>query len=251
MLKSSVDSAVEPDRPSARDWLELGGLLALAAAVRAFAWSRTAVLFNDGPIFLALADALCAGRFADVLAHPQHPFYPALVAGLEMLSLSPEVAAIAVSITGGLLSVAAIFWMAWARFGREVAWISAWVVALHPWAVDFSSDVMSDGLYAGLYLTSFALLVDLVERPSVRRGVAFGILTALSFWTRPEGLGLVVVAVVCMAWRASTMPEERGRLARSAIVFLVVCAVLVGVLRFSEARSGEGLALTQKKEVSR
>ena len=250
MLKSSRGNAGERPTPAAADWLALSGLLALAAAVRAFAWSRTAVLFNDGPIFLALADGLRAGRFADVLAHPQHPFYPALVAGLEMLSISPEVAAIAVSIAGGLLSIGAIFWMAWARFGREVAWISAWVVALHPWAVDFSSDVMSDGLYAGLYLASFALLVDLVERPSGRRAMAFGILTAFAFWTRPEALGLVVVAVLCLAWRASTTPEERGRLVRSAGVFLTVCALLVGVLRFSEARSGEGFALTQKKSIT-
>ena len=33
----------------------------------------------------------CAqGRFADVLAHPQHPLYPALIAVLEPLSLAPE-----------------------------------------------------------------------------------------------------------------------------------------------------------------
>lgn len=250
MLKSSRGRTGERPTPAVGDWLALGGLLALAAAVRAFAWSRTAVLFNDGPIFLALADALRAGRFADVLAHPQHPLYPALVAGLEMFSISPEVAAISVSIAGGLLSIGAIFWMAWARFGREVAWISAWVVALHPWAVDFSSDVMSDGLYAGLYLVSFAWLVELVERPSGRRAAGFGVMTGFAFWTRPEGLGLVVVAVLCLAWRASTMRAERGRLVRSAGVFLLVCAVLVGVLRFSEMRSGEGFAWTQKKSIA-
>jgi hypothetical protein len=61
------------------------------------AWSRTAVLFNDGPIFLALADALRAGRVADVLAHPHHPLYPALIASLEQLGFAPEAAAIAVS----------------------------------------------------------------------------------------------------------------------------------------------------------
>ena len=36
------------------------------------------------------------------------------------------------------------------------------------------------------------------------RACAFGVLAGLAYWTRPEGLVLVVVAVVCMAWRAWT-----------------------------------------------
>ncbi len=250
MLKSSVGSRAERRAPGRADGWALGGLLAVAALVRVLAWSRTAVLFNDGPIFLALADALRAGRFADVLAHPHHPLYPALIAVVEPLARAPEAAAIAVSIAGGLLAVAAIFWMAWARFGREVAWISAWVVALHPWAVDFSSDVMSDGLYAGLYLAGFAVLVDWLERPDGVRAFAFGALAGLAFLTRPEGLVLVVVAFACIAWRAATAPVERGRLLRSAAVALVVCAALAGGLLFSEVRSGEDFAFTQKKSIA-
>jgi hypothetical protein len=242
--------SAEQRAPGRVDWLAFGGLLALAVLIRVLAWSRTAVLFNDGPIFLALAEALRAGRLADVLAHPQHPLYPALVAALELLSTAPESAAIAVSIAGGLLAVGAVFWMAWARFGREVAWISAWVVALHPWAVDFSSDVMSDGLYAGLYLAGFAVLVDWLERPYGVRALAFGALAGLAYLTRPEGLVLVVVAVVCMAWRAASTPDERGRLVRGAGVALVACAALAGGLRFAEARIGEDLAVTQKKSIA-
>ena len=40
------------------DSLGLAAALAVAFGVRAFAWSRTAVMFNDGPIFLALAEAI-------------------------------------------------------------------------------------------------------------------------------------------------------------------------------------------------
>lgn len=250
MLKSSVGSSAERSAPGRADWGALGGLLALAGLVRWVAWSRTAVLFNDGPIFLALADALREGRVADVLAHPHHPFYPALIAVLERLALAPEVAAVAVSIAGGLLAVGAIFWMAWARFGREVAWISAWIAALHPSAVDFSSDVMSDGLYAGLYLAGFAVLVDLLERPESFRAFAFGALVALAYWTRPEGLVLVVVAIVCVAWRVSTGPVERGRLLRCAAIALVVSGALAVGLLLGEARIGEDLALTQKKSIA-
>jgi len=249
VLKSNVGNEAERDRPARADLRALAGLLAFAALVRAFAWSRTEVLFNDGPIFLALADALRAGRFADVLAHPQHPLYPALIAALELLSLPAEFAAVGVSIAGGLLAIAAIFWMAWARFGREVAWISAWVVALHPSAVDFSSDVMSDGLYAGLHLAGFALLVDLLERPGLCRAMAFGLSVGLAYWTRPEGLALAGVAGVCGVGRAWMARADRGRLLRSAAVWLAAGALLVVSLRLVEARPGEDLSWSQKKSI--
>lgn len=245
-----MDIATGRERPARADLWALGALLVVAALVRAIAWSRTAVLFNDGPIFLALADALRAGRFADVLAHPQHPLYPAWIALLGLLSLPAESAAVGVSIAGGLLAVAAIFWMAWSRFGREVAWISAWVVALHPYVVDFSSDVMSDGLYAGLHLAGFALLVDLLERPGRRRAIAFGLVVGLAFWTRPEGLALGVVALVCTAGRAWTSRAHRARLLRCAAVFVAAGAVLVVALLFAETRGAEELAWSQKKSVA-
>ncbi len=251
MLSGGASDPVAPIRPAVRDWLGLGALLAFAGALRAFAWSRTAVLFNDGPIFLALAQALREGRIGDVLAHPQHPLYPALVALLEAFALAPEAAAVAVSIAGGLLAVAAVFWMAWARFGRSAAWISAWVVALHPWAVDFSSDVMSDGAYAGLHLASFAVLVELLERPSRGRALAFGLLAALAYWTRPEGLVLVVVAGVGLATRIGTArQEDRRRFAGSAGIVLLLCLGLAGAFVVAERRADGDLGLSQKKSIA-
>lgn len=238
------------DAPWASEGWALGGLLLIAAAVRWLAWCRTAVLFNDGPIFLALAEALRERRVGEVLAHPQHPLYPALVALLEGVALAPESAAIAVSIAGGLLAVVAIFWMARARFGRTAAWVSAWVVALHPWAVDFSADVQSDGLYAGLFLASFAVLVDFLERPSAGRGVAFGVLAGLAHWTRPEGLVIAGVAIVCLAAQAFARPAERRLPVGPAVIALVACAGLVGALAVAELRSGSGFALSHKKSLA-
>ncbi|MFO0687679.1 MAG: glycosyltransferase family 39 protein [Myxococcota bacterium] len=247
---------IEADRPSTgaglgtRDRAVLVLLLIGAAIVRAIAWSRTAVLFNDGPIFLALAEALRAGRTADVLAHPQHPLYPALVAVVEALGVAPEPAAITVSIAGGLLAVAAVHRLAFACFGPAIAAASGAIVALHPWAVDFSADVMSDGLYGGLFLAGLAALVELLERPSAVRAAAFGLIAGLAYWTRPEGLVLVVAAVVLFALRIATRPAERRALVRIAVVFLALVALFVGVLRASEGDGGDAFSPTAKKSVS-
>jgi len=172
-----------------RDVWGLGGILIVAGLVRAVAWSRTAVLFNDGPVFLGMAEAIRAGRWDEVLAHPFHPLYPGLVAMLAALPIDLESAAVSVSILGGLLSVVAIFCFTRRAFGREIAWLSAWTVALHPWAVDFSSDVMSDGLYAGLYLLGFAAMASVVTRPRLGMALVCGAVAGLAYLTRPEGFG--------------------------------------------------------------
>jgi Dolichyl-phosphate-mannose-protein mannosyltransferase len=246
-----VSGAREP-RLGARDFAALSALLALAAALRLCAWQRTAVMFNDGPIFLALAEALRAGRIAEVLAHPQHPLYPALIAVFGGWSGSDEAAAVWISVAGGVAAVAAVFAMARARFGRAVAWPAAWVVALHPWAIDFSADVMSDGLYAGLYLTGFALLVSLLERPSIGFGLAFGLVAGLAFLARPEALVLVAGAALLFAWQAVTEAEAARRRARllAAACALLVCAAIAGGYRLGAAVGGAGVELTSKKSVA-
>lgn len=235
--------------PSARAVLALVGVLAVAAGMRAIAWSNTAVLFNDGPIFLAMAAALREGHVERVLDHPQHPLYPALVAAVEGLGLAPETAAVCVSLGGGLLAIAAIFRLAWSRFGPACAWGSAWLVALHPWAVDFSADVMSDGLYMGLHLAALALLIELLERPRAGRAAGFAFVAGLAYWTRPEGLSLFVIAVLAGGLRRLGSGREGHGLRRVLAASLGVGLLFVVALRAAEWRAGDGVALSQKKSV--
>jgi len=232
-----------------------GGRLALvlfvALALRAYAWSQTAVLFNDGPIFLALAEAIGEGRWAEVLAHPYHPLYPGLIALVSAFSVDRETAAVVVSIAGGLLSVAAVFWFVRDVFGRDVAWLAAWMVALHPWAVDFSSDVMSDGLYTGIFLLGFALMVRVVGRPTWKTAAACGVVFGLAFLTRPEGAGLFLACLVLLSLRAIRLPESRRAATVSGIALLVAGSiVLAPFVIFVSGLTGE-FTVTQKKSLSR
>jgi 4-amino-4-deoxy-L-arabinose transferase-like glycosyltransferase len=232
-----------------RDAIGLAGLLGLAAAIRVLAWSRTTVLFNDGPVLLSIAQAMGEGRWDEVFAHPFHPLYPLSVWLLGQGSLDPEVAGVVVSIAGGLLSIAAlhVFWRT--LFDRQVAWLGAWVVALHPSAVDFSSDVMSDGLYVGLYLAGLAALARAVMRPALRPALLAGVFSGLAYWVRPEGVGLLIVALVLLGLRAMRDGAERrrwlGALAGLLLVGVLLASVYVAVV---ESRTGEA-ALTRKKSI--
>lgn len=225
-------------------------LLGVAAWLRAVAWQKTAVLFNDGPVFLGMAEGILAGRWDEILAHPYHPLYPALIALVSLGGADLETAAVAVSIGGGLLSVLAIFLFAYRGFGREVAWLSAWTVALHPWAVDFSSDVMSDGLYAGLYLLGFSFLASYLDRPKTGAALGCGLAAGLAYLTRPEGVGLLIVAGVLFVARAVAKREDRIELLRAFLVLGLAAAFVMAPLVFFMAKQSGEVGLTTKKSLS-
>ncbi len=232
-----------------RDGLGLLAILVVAAAVRAVAWSNTVVLFNDGPVFLGMARAIEAGRWAEVLAHPFHPLYPALIALVARVPMDFEDAAIVVSIAGGLMSVLGIFLFVRRAFDRDLAWLAAWIVALHPWAVDFSSDVMSDGLYAGLYLLGFAALAATIEKPRLSRALGCGLAAGLAYLVRPEGVGLLVACALLLLVRASVNKADRKRtLVAMAGLFLVAGLVMAPLVGSITEQSGQW-SLTRKKSL--
>jgi 4-amino-4-deoxy-L-arabinose transferase-like glycosyltransferase len=240
----------EPGSGAGHVGLGLAAILAVALAVRVVAWWRTAVMFNDGPIFLAMAEAIAQGRWADVLVHPYHPLYPALIALLGVFPIHLETAAVMVSILGGLLSVAAIFWFVRDAFGVDVAWLAAWVVALHPWAVDFSADVMSDGLYMGFFLVGFVAMARMVEHPTAPNTLACGITSGLAYLVRPEGAGLLVACVLLLAARGLFDRTQRGRLALSCVGLLLAAAVVMAPFVVAVGQQTGEFVLTQKKSVS-
>ena len=122
-----AESATRPeahalDRPASTLWRReawlVAGILALAAGARIARWAVTAVMFNDGPVFLALAKALAAGDWQAALAHPFHPLYPLSIVAAQAVVPDWETAAVAVSILAGTAAVGCLYAFVRAAFGR-------------------------------------------------------------------------------------------------------------------------------------
>jgi hypothetical protein len=178
-----------------REAIAVAAIVLLAALLRTIRWEQNAVLFNDGPLFLELAQVLQAGDLRLALAHPYHPLYAMLIAALEPVAGSLERAGAALSILGGSAAVFALWAFLRSSFGVRSAWIGALLLAVHPRAVEYSGDVQSDGLYLALFLGSVACLWRALSRASLPAAAAAGALAGLAYLTRPEGLGLVLVAL--------------------------------------------------------
>ncbi len=233
-------------------------MLALAAgALRWLVWTRTAVIHNDGPTFLGLAQLMGEGEWRAALAHAFHPLYPISVLAaqraLEVIGLAEgaagwERAGALVSVCSGAASVLAAYALLRWTLGGRLALAGAAVLAVHPYAVSYSSDVQSDGLYLALFLASAACGWRALRDSDLRFALATGVGSALAYLTRPEGIGVAGMLAFLLCVRALRAPLRRAGLATA--LALSVPALLVSAPYLLHLRESSGhWALTRKKSV--
>ncbi|MFP8881227.1 MAG: glycosyltransferase family 39 protein [Myxococcota bacterium] len=227
--------------------LPIAAVVLVALAVRAVAWQRTGVIFNDGPTFIGLARLIEQGHWDAVFAHPFHPLYPAAIAAMHPLFDNWELAAVAVSALSGAAATAVLFVFLRQAFDLRIAYIGAVLLAFHPYAVAHSADVQSDGLYALLFLMSVTSLWLACSTLRIGWALATGALAGLAFWVRPEGLGVALVGtgIGTLLIALRRWPAHRGLSWISALSLASAIVVVPYVLVLHD-QSGSWM-LTQKK----
>jgi hypothetical protein len=232
------------------DALLIAALAVLAATVRALVWQRTAAIFNDGPVFIGLARLIDEGEWGAVIAHPFHPLYPLAIAVSHLGFEDWETAAVAVSVVSGAAAVALLFVFLRDAFDRRTAWIGGLVLAVHPYAVFFASDVQSDGLYLACFLGAVALLWKAFRSGRWPLAAAAGGAAGIAYLIRPEGVGAVLVGVALAALAVARRRWSPGR--GIAWVAALTTAALLLMAPYLVALRGQTGAwvLTQKKSMA-
>jgi hypothetical protein len=229
----------------------LATLLILAALFRALRWSAVAVIFNDGPIFIGLAQAVAAGEWAIALSHQYHPLYPILIAGVHALIGEWELSAVAVSVVGGTAAVGCLYGFVRSAFGVPTAFAAAAILAVHPYAVEFCGDVQSEGLYLALFLGAVWALWLGLQSGGLAAALVAGLLSGLAYLTRPEGLGLLAVGGVIATWYVLRRSWSRRRAAAWGALLLLGAACVAGpYVVWLRTETGDWY-VTQKKAVAR
>ena len=244
--------AAYPAGPLSRSQrIALGCVVGAAAGVRLARAYLSDGIFNDGPVFLGLAQRIAASDWSAALDHPYHPLYPLAIVLAHGSIGEWEPAAIAVSVVSGAAATWLLFLFLRSSLGTTSAWLGSTLLAVHPRLVDWSSNVQSDGLYLALFLASVWLAWEAFQsrRPALAAGA--GAASGLAYLVRPEGIGIVLVALLWVglaslrrAWRA------REGLAWGAA--LLAAAFLVALPYLLALRIDQGTwTLTHKKSVAK
>jgi hypothetical protein len=222
-------------------------LAAVAVAARAVAWQRCAAMMNDGPRFLELAQQYAAGEWAVALSHRFHPLYPILIAAVQPAAGSWDGAAAAVSIVSGGVAVAFLYDFLRRSFEGFVPLVGALLFAVHPYAVPFSADVQSEGLYIALFLGALAFGWRALETPRLGVATLAGLLSGLAYLTRPEGLGVALATGLVFLGLTLCRQRSGAQLARVGLGLALGTMLAAGPYLVALERQEGELRLTRKK----
>jgi len=197
-------------------------IIVLAAlGVRLFVGLRAEMISRDGAKFIWYAQGLSRQPLAEIRARDQHPLYPTLVLGVHraLEGLRPlcgvvpadpvrswPLAAVIVSLGGGLAVVVAVYLIAGSLFDARIALIAALLAAATAEFCQLSADALTDMPHLAVYL--FAMVTGIRGVRDRKRIWLFiaGVLSGAAFLIRPEGAEVAVVVVVGVALLARGFP---------------------------------------------
>ncbi|MBI3089151.1 MAG: glycosyltransferase family 39 protein [Candidatus Tectomicrobia bacterium] len=229
-----------------RAWT-LVGLLGLAFALRALAGLLVEVISKDGTVYATNGAHLAAGRFSEGLASFFPPGYPIFIALASFVAPSPEAAGKVVSLLLGTLGLLPLYLLTRRLAGSAAALAACLAYAVHPAAVRYGGEVLSEATYITLLLTGCVAALAAVLEARRPAALLLGGVAAAAYLVRPEGLGLVVMGVLgaLLPWggrRRAAMPRRLAAASCVLISFLVVAGPYLLYLR---SLSG-GWTLSQK-----
>ncbi|MGH7832254.1 MAG: ArnT family glycosyltransferase [Candidatus Binatia bacterium] len=188
----------------------LFGILSLALALRAITLARIDPVAFDSALYFEIAGLIQTSRWAEAMAYPFPPLYPALIAALASAGMIPDAAGLVVSFSTGVLIMFPLLSLTRALAGERAALWAAFLWAIHPYAIRLSVRALSD--MPAAFLVALSLWAGLRGLQSGRYGWAIGAgaLSGLAYLTRPEGIESALGLAALSAFTLASSLGKRG-----------------------------------------
>ena len=218
-------------------------LFALCVAVRVYLFFFTFVIARDSTTYLAMAEAFLEGRIGDALHYITLPFYPILVAGIQSVVGNWEIAGKLVSGMAGVGTFFPLYFLGNRVFGHKATLISLLCLAIHPYLVEYSAEVLSESTFIFLSVLGIWMLWEGWNRKSHVLCGASGLILGLSCLTRAEGLiwlGAICIVPLCIVFFArGARVDKRATCVSFGIAAMVFLIVVSPYVIFLKSLTGE------------
>lgn len=202
-------------------------ILFLTFGLRLYVMVATPVIGTDGYYFVKNAQCFQEGQFGEGLRFPFHPFYPMLIAIFNMAIGNLEMAGKLVSLVFGTLTVVPLYFFTRSIFNHRVAIFAAFFLTLNVMHVRHSADIMTESTYIFFFVSGVWLSWEMLRSGSRVLSVLAGLSSALAYYTRPEGLGIWLIAVPWLFLIGFWERESSSRPLYTALMFTQVIVALV------------------------
>ena len=171
-------------------------LLGITFGLRLYAVLMAKGIAYDSAGYGFMARDFLTGHFIKGLSEPLHPFYPFLI---WLVSPSPhhvEMAGRFVSLFFGTITLIPVFYLVKEAIGQKEAILSGLFYSFHAYLVTYSGMLLSEATYWGLLTLAVYFFWKGLSRKKVLGCMASGACLGLSYLTRPEGIGYLIVFLI-------------------------------------------------------
>ena len=166
------------------------------------------------------------------------PFYSFTIAAFALVTGSEEIAGRVVSLLAGIALPVLVYAIARQMYGLTVARIAAFLVAVSPFLIATSANVMTESLYLALLFGAIVLALRLLATFDWRDAAALGIAFGLAYLTRPEGV-VIGVAVIASVGVFLIRKSARRALQVTAVAYCALAILAVPYALFISRELGK------------
>jgi hypothetical protein len=227
-------------------------LLVISLLPRIYMSFFTYIISNDSVHFIRNAKYFADGDFLRGLAHDYHPLYSLFMAALYKVVPNIELSGTIISVFFGTLTVIAFYLIGKGIFDRKISFVSAIILAMHPYAVRFSADIISESTYFFFFISAFGLGFFAITNRKPFLFALTGISSALAYLARPEGIGVLIIVVSWCILKDFVKIKAvwRGKLISISILVVSFCVFSIPYIVYIKKETGHW-SLSKKKDISK
>ncbi len=173
-------------------------LLVIAFLFRFFLIPVQSVVSFDEVNYLKLAVYGARQGLPQVLHTYWSPLYPLIIALISKIFSNAEFIARFISVLTGSLVLIPVYVLARHRLPRTISLITVAMLAVYPPLVLLSTKIITEPLYSFLGITGIMIGWYALGKESRRLALGTGIIFGMTYLTRPEGMGFIIVFILIM-----------------------------------------------------
>lgn len=171
-------------------------LFFICFALRLYAVLMAQGIANDSAAYGFMARYFMKGHFEKALSIPGHPLYPLLISLLSPNTSHVEIVGRLISLFFGTITFFIIYYLIKKEIGQKEALLTLLFYTFHPYLSTYSGMMLTEAMYWGLLVISIYFYWTGLKGENIWRMIPAGTLLGLSYLTRPEGIGYLLIYLI-------------------------------------------------------
>jgi len=206
--------------------IDLAILLLISLLLSLYLFFRTYVISFDGAFqFIRMAKMFASGSIKQAIAYGgQQPLYSLFISLLSRWVPNLEVAGKLVSTFFGILVIFPVYCPGKRIFGQKIAFLSTFLLIIHPYFRRFSADVLKDSTYIFFFALAIWFSWRAVESEKKYPYLLVPVFSAMAYLVGPDGIEVLFVVFFYLLFIKKFISSQRKWI---PIFFLILSTAIL------------------------